>query len=90
MDLVKPGGVLLVVEATAEMSIAGAWRRIFTGSLGPRSYMLALWAWARSRSALPVAVFAKPDLVVRHVPLLGGMARASLVTGRGNAPALQG
>lgn len=79
MALVKPGGALLVIEATSEMSKTRAWARILGGSLGPRSYMLALWAAARSRRTLPYETFDRPGLAVRHIPLLGGMVRASVV-----------
>lgn len=87
--LVKPGGAMLVIEASESMSRGGSMRMILGWRAGKRGYMLALWAWARSGRALPLSVLARPGLSVTHHPLLGGMVRASLFRTAPGADQLQ-
>lgn len=73
--LVRPGGILLVVETTGAMRPSRALRRLE----GHRAAALALWSLARrGRSVAPVLdAFRPPELAsARRDPLAGGLVAA--------------
>ena len=79
--LVAPGGALLLVETTGQMTFAAAWRR----RSGRSAWALPLWGLARrGRSVAPVIEAFRPtDLVGRDsVPLLDGLVGAWLLRRR--------
>ncbi len=77
-SLAKPGGSVLIVEASGRMTRIRAFERILSGDLGRCSYMLALWSMFRSGRALKDSVFVQPGLRATHLALLGGLARATI------------
>jgi SAM-dependent methyltransferase len=79
ISLTKPNGVVLIIEASKQMSRRRALSLALFGGLGRRSYMLPLWAMARSGRTLPDSTFELPDLHVRRHLLLGGLADAWLL-----------
>ncbi len=79
LDLTKPGGKVLVIEAAPEMTRLRAFSKVVSGGLGRRAYMLQLWAMLRAGRTLEDLVFDQPGLAVEHHPLLGGLARASTI-----------
>ncbi|MDE2384293.1 MAG: methyltransferase domain-containing protein [Alphaproteobacteria bacterium] len=78
-QLVKPGGRLLVIEASPQMSRIKAWAMLFSGRLGPGGALLALWAMARAGRALPDRLFTSWPGGQSRLPLLDGMANAWLL-----------
>jgi SAM-dependent methyltransferase len=82
---VKPGGTLLVVEATDQLTVPAARTLIAEGLPGPRRNLLTVWAAARQGSTVDPVVFTRlVETEQRGTPLLGGLARATLF---GGAPA---
>jgi 2-polyprenyl-3-methyl-5-hydroxy-6-metoxy-1,4-benzoquinol methylase len=76
--LVRPGGRLLVIEASPTMRVVSACRLILTARLGSRAPMLLAWASARSGRTLPTTLFPLQEGGWTHTPLLHGMATAYL------------
>ncbi len=77
--LAKPGGSVLIIEATREMTRRRAFSAVCSGGLGRRAYMLQVWATFRAGRTLQDAVFDQAALRVTHRPLLDGLARASII-----------
>lgn len=77
--LAKPGGRVLIIEAAPGMSRRLAFKAVFSGGLGPRSYMLLAWAAMRAGRTLPEAVFHQAGRRARCFPLLGGLVHAWLI-----------
>jgi ubiquinone/menaquinone biosynthesis C-methylase UbiE len=76
---VKPGGTLLVVEATERLTVSAARTLIAEGLGGPRRNLLTVWAAARQGSAVDQIVFTRlVETEQRGVQLLGGLVRATL------------
>ena len=81
---VRPGGFLLLIETTPQMSLAGAWRYLRHHRRGAGWAYLLLWGWVRGgRSAIPDAAAlaaAQPGAqCVEQRMLLGGLLCASLI-----------
>lgn len=74
--LVKPGGQLLVIEATSRMSRPKALAAVLSLRLGRRGLMLLPWSLARSGRALPDTLFEQRTRPGRPHDLLNGMVRA--------------
>lgn len=78
---VATGGLLLVVEATEEMTAPAARRLIADGLPGPRARILAVWASVRENRTVDPGIYW--DLAgvaeTRVVPLLHGLAGAWLI-----------
>ncbi len=78
-DLVRPGGVLLVVETTGQMS-----RRTVRAASAHHDrhsrLVLDRWAGARTGRAIPPSVFDVLPADHLVVPLLGGAVQARLAT----------
>jgi 2-polyprenyl-3-methyl-5-hydroxy-6-metoxy-1,4-benzoquinol methylase len=79
IGLTKPGGSVLAIEASNEMTRLNALTKIVAGKLGHRGYMLQVWAMFRSGRALSAETFNQPGLCATHRPLLGGMANAWVI-----------
>jgi len=77
--LVRPGGKVLIIEASPSMSRRHAIRAILSGGLGPRSYMLLAWASVRTERTLPVAIFDRAGSRARCFPILDGLVHAWLI-----------
>lgn len=77
--LTKPGGSVLVIEASNEMTRLNAFTKLVAGKLGHRGYMLQLWAMFRSGRTLSAQIFNQSGLRATHRPLLGGMANVWIV-----------
>jgi len=74
--LTAPGGRLLVIEASPQMSRWRALKLLLTGRAGPRGYMFLLWATGRSGRALPNSFFEQSHCRTSRHPLLGGLVNA--------------
>lgn len=74
--LAKPGGKLLVIEASPTMSLPRALKVLLTGQLGKRSYMLLPWAMARAGKTLPDRLFEQSRPPATRRPLLSGLVNA--------------
>ncbi len=79
LALAKPGGVVLIIEASPRMSRLAALKLVLFGRLGRRSHMVLVWATARSSRALPESIFDQTNIRARRYPLLHGLANAWLV-----------
>ena len=78
---VRPGGILLIVEATERLTVSAARTLIAGGLPGPRRNLLTVWAAARQGSAVDPTIFdSLVDAEQRSAPLLGGLASATLFT----------
>lgn len=79
---VAPGGRLLVVEATEDMTVRAARRLVANGLAGRRSRMLIRWAAGREGRAVDPGIYeGLPDVVgTRLVPLLHGLVAARLLS----------
>jgi ubiquinone/menaquinone biosynthesis C-methylase UbiE len=73
--LAKPGGAVLIVEASRGLTRTRAASEILSGRHGRRAYMLQVWATVRSGRTLPDSIFDQPE-TVRRLPLLNGLANA--------------
>lgn len=74
---VRPGGHLLLIEPTANMTPQNATALIRTGLPGRRRRGLSLWARARNQRALDPALFTPLRAAeTRSMPLLGGLVGA--------------
>lgn len=76
LQLLAPGGVLLLIEASPAMSRAKALAMILSGSIGSGAMMLQAWAMARSGSALPDSLFYDEGWTTTKHPMLAGMVNA--------------
>lgn len=77
---VRPGGTLLIVEPTAEMTTIHAQQLLRKGILGRRSFGLRLWAYARQGNAVDPSLYARLDSArIDYVPLLEGLVGAWIV-----------
>lgn len=79
MDIIKPGGVLLIIEASSQMNKRRALIKVLSGKLGSRAYMLQLWASVRSGNTLSDQVFNQPGLFSTKHALLDGLVNAWLI-----------
>jgi ubiquinone/menaquinone biosynthesis C-methylase UbiE len=79
VELTGEGGVVLVLEASPQMSRIRALGKVLFGRLGPGAGMLLLWSGARSGRALPHSLFERPGWRTMRRSLLGGMVNAWLV-----------
>jgi len=77
---VAPGGLLLVVEATEDMTVRAARQLLADGLPGRRSRLLIRWASGRAgRTVDPRIYEGLPDVTEkRFMPLIGGLAGAWL------------
>lgn len=81
-DLVAPGGRLLIIEASPEMTRLRALRLLAGGRLGKRGYMLLPWAMARSGRTLDESLMKKINpLAVCH-RLIHSMVNAWILEAR--------
>ncbi|MBI5178637.1 MAG: class I SAM-dependent methyltransferase [Nitrospinae bacterium] len=79
-ESVKPGGTLLVVEPTPEMTVRNANAIIGNGLPGRGKNLLRLWAFARQGRAVPPGIAASLPAGSMHlVPLLNGLAQAWVI-----------
>jgi len=76
VNLTKPEGRVLIIEAGSRMSRARAGRLWLRGRLGKRGWMLLLWASVRSGRVLPESTFDQPGLHISRRSLLNGLANA--------------
>lgn len=76
--LLKPGGRLLVIEASPEMSVTRAARVLLLKRLGRRGYMILAWSLSRSARTLPDRLFTRTQRPARRHPLLEGLVNAWL------------
>lgn len=74
--LVKPGGAVLIIEASSLLTRSHALRLLLNGALGRRGFMLVLWAMARGGRTLNEAFFERPDRPVSRHRLLHGLVDA--------------
>ena len=79
MDLTKPGGAVLIVEAAEAMSLARAGGLLFRGELGRGGVMAVIWASVRSGRTLDRTIFDQPDLLAVRRPLISGLVEAIIV-----------
>jgi ubiquinone/menaquinone biosynthesis C-methylase UbiE len=78
---VRPGGTLLVVEATDRMSVPAARKLIAEGLPGPRRNLLTIWAAAREGNVVDARIFDHlAGAQHRSTLLLGGLVSATLFT----------
>jgi len=77
--LAKPGGNILIIEASREMTRMRAFWKVLSSDLGRRAYMLQVWAVFRAGRTLQDATFNQLGLRVIHRPLLGGLVRVSII-----------
>lgn len=77
--LARPGGRVLIIEASPAMSRRRAFKALLSGGLGPRAYMLLAWAAMRTGSTLPEIVFHQAGRRARCFPLLHGLVHAWLI-----------
>ena len=78
-SLTKPGGRVLVIEASSKMSRLRALSVIQSGRLGHRAYMLLAWAAFRSGRTLAAAAFDQPGIRASKYPILHDLADAWIV-----------
>lgn len=83
LQLLRPGGTLLLIEPSALMSPQSV-RRYLAGQPGLRdAWVLRLWARTRQPARLVQAAdLAVPGFTLRQHPLLGGLVNAWLLTPR--------
>lgn len=74
--LTKPGGSVLIVEASHEITRMRAALEILSGKLGRRAYMLQVWAMFRSGRALSDDIFYQSGPFAIRRTLLNGLAAA--------------
>jgi SAM-dependent methyltransferase len=79
LNLTKPGGSVLIIEAAPELTRLRAAREFLSGQLGRRAYMLQIWATFRAGRALSCGVFDQPGAIATHRSLLNGLASAWVV-----------
>jgi ubiquinone/menaquinone biosynthesis C-methylase UbiE len=77
--LTKPGGKVLVIEASQKMSLPRAFSLILTKPLGTGAYMLAVWAFFRSGRTLPTSMFHQREWHASYHSLLYGQVNAWIV-----------
>lgn len=77
-DGVAPGGRLLVVEATEQMTVPAARRLVANGLAGRRSRLLIRWAAGRAGRTVDPRIYEDlPDVTEKRVaPLLDGLVGA--------------
>ena len=74
---VRPGGTLLIVEPTAEMTVEHARQLIQNGLPAKRSFGLYLWATARQGRVVDPAIYARLHVAHQdYIPLLNGLVGA--------------
>ena len=79
-DGVCPRGTLLIIEPTANMTVAHARNLLAQGVAGKRRYALYLWARARQGRAIDPSLFERLEAQRRdYVPLLHGLVGAWLI-----------
>jgi SAM-dependent methyltransferase len=77
---VLPGGTLLVIEPTAEMTVRNANAVIRRGLPGRRAGLLRLWAFARQGRTVDSGIFNSLGAdSINNVPLLHGLAGAWII-----------
>jgi ubiquinone/menaquinone biosynthesis C-methylase UbiE len=76
--LAKPGGAVLIIEATDWLTPTSALRLLARNRLGARSSMLLVWAMARMGRAAPALAPYDPGLSVSVTPLLEGFVEATV------------
>ena len=77
--LAKPGGAILIVEASSRMTPINALKMLASRHLGERSSMLILWAMARMGRAPPALAPFDPSLTSSTTLLLNGSVEASIL-----------
>lgn len=82
--LTKPGGSVLVIEATRTLRPARALALIARGRLGARAGMLLLWSVARSGRAPPVFEPTAGCRLTARISLLDGLVEASIFQREGD------
>jgi len=84
---VRPGGKLLIVEPTAQLTARAAHELTRLGKLGRRSRGLRLWAHAREGKTIDPQVFRMHE--VERIDLLHGLVAAWVVHVPAPLPARQ-
>jgi len=78
----RPGGTLLIVETTAQMTRAAARRLNLSGRYGAPSLALRLWSYARAGRTVDPKIFYATGHAVEKTVLLDGMVAAWRITKR--------
>jgi 2-polyprenyl-3-methyl-5-hydroxy-6-metoxy-1,4-benzoquinol methylase len=76
VSLAKPDGLVLVIEASRELTRARAFAAALSRGFAHRAYMLQVWATFRAGRTLPRSTFDQPGLAASRRPVLGGLADA--------------
>jgi ubiquinone/menaquinone biosynthesis C-methylase UbiE len=76
---VRPGGKLLIVEPTAELTVKAAKELTRHGALGNRSSGLRLWAHAREGKTVDPQIFRMLHHEMERIDLLHGLVAAWVV-----------
>ena len=75
LALVKPGGMLILIEATEKMNLQTAWSLVNEGHMGRRGEALLLWALARQGNTVPAELFtSRKQVALTFRPLLHELA----------------
>lgn len=77
--LARPGGRVLIIEASSGMGRRRALRAVLSGRMGRRPSMLLAWAAMRAHRTLPRTVLQRAGGNTRCFSLLDGMVHAWLV-----------
>jgi ubiquinone/menaquinone biosynthesis C-methylase UbiE len=83
---VRPGGKLLLLEASSSLTMMRSIRRLLSHTSGKRGYMLLLWAATRSGKTLPQAFFEDEHWKNSCTELLDGMVNVWLLERPFNTP----
>ena len=75
----RPGGKLLIVEPTAQLTVQAAKRLSDDGALGHRSWGLRMWARAREGKTIDPQLFCSLPHEVERIDLLHGLVAAWVV-----------
>jgi ubiquinone/menaquinone biosynthesis C-methylase UbiE len=84
---VRPGGKLLIVEPTAQLTVQAAKELTRGGALGRRSSGLRLWAHAREGKTVDQQVFRMLPHEVERIELLHGLVAVWIIHAPGPLPA---
>jgi len=76
---VRPGGKLLIVEPTAQLTMKAAKELTRNGALGRRSRGLRMWAHAREGKTVDPQLFGSLPHEVERIDLLHGLVAARVV-----------
>lgn len=74
--LTRPGGSVLIIEASSQLTRLRAASEILSGRLGRRAYMLQVWATFRAGRTFSDDIFDRVRLPATHRTLLNGLVNA--------------